>query len=182
MTSSIVRHLAQNRPFETLEEEVFVGLQLAAARLMEPWARHLRETAELTDVQYNVLRVLRGAGPEGMRVQAVACRLITRSPDVTRLVDRLEARGLVRRSVDEGDGRAVRLRITEAGLARIAPLDEGARRFLMRAMKGMDRAGLEALRDSLGEVLDATVCEETDQGRHEMEGIPDEREAKDGEA
>jgi hypothetical protein len=52
----------------------------------------------------------------------------------------------------------------------------------MRAMKGMDRAGLEALRDCLGEVLDATVCEETDQGRHEMEGIPDEREAKDGEA
>ena len=92
MTRPIQYYIRQQRGFRTLEEEVFVGLQLAADRLMAPWERTLRERADLTPVQYNVLRILRGAGAEGLWAGEIAARLIARSPDVTRLVDRLEKR------------------------------------------------------------------------------------------
>jgi DNA-binding MarR family transcriptional regulator len=153
--NSILEHIQQHRPFDTLEEEVFVGLQLAANRLMEPWARYLRDGADLTEVQYNVLRVLRGAGPEGLRVQELACRLITRSPDVTRLIDRLESRSFVGRRADPGDGRAVRVHITPGGLERLKPLDVRARAIVGELLGGLDRERLEQLRDVLGDVLDA---------------------------
>lgn len=152
--TSILDHIQQQRPFDTLEEEVFVGLQLAANRLMEPWARYLRESADLTEVQYNVLRILRGASPGGLRVQELACRLITRSPDVTRLIDRLAGRSLVDRRPDPEDGRAVRVHITASGLARLKPLDDRARAMLGGLLGGMDRGKLELLRDVLEEVLD----------------------------
>jgi DNA-binding MarR family transcriptional regulator len=89
MSSTIQRHLKQSRPFSTLEEEVFVGLQLVSDRLMQPWAAYLKESADLSHVQYNVLRILRGAGQAGLSAGEVGERLITRSPDVTRLIDRL---------------------------------------------------------------------------------------------
>jgi DNA-binding MarR family transcriptional regulator len=152
--TSILRHIQQQKPFDTLEEEVFVGLQLAANRLMEPWARYLRESADLTEVQYNVLRILRGAGPQGLRVQELACRLIARSPDVTRLIDRLEGRSLVGRQADPGDGRAVRVHITSTGLERLKPLDDRARTLLGELLGGLERDRLETLRDILTEVLD----------------------------
>jgi DNA-binding MarR family transcriptional regulator len=153
--TSILEHIQQQRPFETLEEEVFVGLQLAANRLMEPWARYLRDSGDLTEVQYNVLRVLRGALPGGLRVQELACRLIARSPDVTRLIDRLEARALVARRADPGDGRAVRVHITSRGLDRLKPLDDRARAMMSELLGDLDRERLERLRDGLIEVLDA---------------------------
>lgn len=153
--STILEHLQQQKPFETLEEEVFVALHLAANRLMEPWAKYLREAADLTEVQYNVLRILRGAGPEGIRVQELACRLITRSPDVTRLIDRLAKRSLVERTADPGDRRAVRVRITAAGLERLGPLDDRARTLLGELLGGVDRDTLVALTVGLVDVLDA---------------------------
>lgn len=154
MSGTIQRHLKQQRPFATLEEEVFVGLQLAAERTMEPWARRLRETADLSPVQYNVLRILRGAGAQGLSAGDIAERLITRSPDVTRLVDRLEKRGLVRRAPDPEDRRAVRVRITEEGNARLAELGDAARALIGDCFGGMERARLETLRDGLADVLE----------------------------
>ena len=147
--SLIARHIHQHRPFHSLEEEVFVGLQLVADRLMEPWAKHLRETADLTHVQYNVLRILRGAGDAGLWAGEVAERLITRSPDVTRIVDRLEKRGLVRRRRDSDDRRAVRVFITKAGLERMAPLDRAARTMLAQHLGSLGEARLTELRDTL---------------------------------
>lgn len=150
-----MEHLRQNRPFETLEEEVFVGLQLAANRTMEPWAGYLREVGDLSELQYNVLRILRGAGPEGMRVQDVACRLVTRRPDATRLIQRLEKMRLVDRRADAGDGRAVRVGITAAGLARLKALAESGQAELVELFRPLGRERLEVLRDGLCEVLDA---------------------------
>jgi DNA-binding MarR family transcriptional regulator len=151
--SVIQQHIRQQRGFHSLEEEVFVGLQLVADRLMEPWAKHLRDTADLTHVQYNVLRILRGAGADGLWAGEVAERLITRSPDVTRLVDRLEKRGLVRRRRDNDDRRAVRVFITKAGLERIAPLDRAARSMLSQHLGQLGERRLADLRDNLESLL-----------------------------
>ncbi|HSJ13845.1 MAG TPA: MarR family transcriptional regulator [Longimicrobiales bacterium] len=153
MTRPIQYYIRQQRGFRTLEEEVFVGLQLAADRLMAPWERTLRERADLTPVQYNVLRILRGAGAEGLWAGEIAARLIARSPDVTRLVDRLEKRGLVSRCRDAVDGRAVRVHITAAGLERIGPLDEHVRTELHDVLGGLGEARLATLKDALEAVL-----------------------------
>ena len=156
MAGVIQRHLRQQRSFRSIEEEVFVGLQLVADRVMAPWAGYLREAADLTPVQYNVLRILRGAGQEGLWAGEVAERMVARSPDMTRLLDRLERRGLVRRTRDPHDRRAVRVRITAAGRDQLAGLDDVAKRRLGSAFGDLDRARLESLRDTLEAILEST--------------------------
>ena len=156
MTGRIQAAIKQRRGFRSIEEEVFIGLQLVADRLAEPWARVLKESADLTMVQYNVLRILRGAGADGLWAGELAERLITRSPDVTRIVDRLETRGLVRRSADPADRRAVRVHITDEGRERIAPFDAPQMRGrLVEAFAGIGARRLEALRDTLEDILTA---------------------------
>jgi len=149
--SMIRRFLKQQRSFRSLEQEIYVGLQLVADRLAEPMERMLRERADLTMVQYNVLRILRGAAPEGLWASEIAGRMITRSPDVTRIVDRLEKRGLVRRGRDPADGRAVRVHITDAGLEQMRPFDDLAPG--MTGLGHLDEQRLETLRDTLDAIL-----------------------------
>jgi DNA-binding MarR family transcriptional regulator len=84
----------------------------------------LLKPSELSLAQYNMLRVLRGAGPAGMTCGDVSGRLIKHDPDVTRLADRLEKRGLIARNRDVSDRRVVRTNITRAGLELLAALDE----------------------------------------------------------
>lgn len=155
MSSAIQRHLKQTRPFGSLEEEVFVGLQLVSDRLMQPWAAHLKATADLSHVQYNVLRILRGAGPRGLSAGEVGERLITRSPDVTRLIDRLEKRGLVQRQPDPEDRRAVRIGITADGLDLLRQLDQNGHSCLARVLGAVPTEDLAALRSILEGMLDA---------------------------
>jgi len=88
------------------------------ARRLEP----VLKAAEISPTQYNVLRILRGA-PEGLACGEIASRMITRDPDITRLLDRLEKRGLVSRCRDNEDRRMVLTRITEAGQKLLAQLD-----------------------------------------------------------
>jgi DNA-binding MarR family transcriptional regulator len=88
------------------------------ARRLEP----VLKAAEISPTQYNVLRILRGA-PEGLACGEIASRMITRDPDITRLLDRLEKRGLVSRCRETKDRRMVLTRITEAGLKLLAQLD-----------------------------------------------------------
>ena len=97
--------------------------------LLEPPTRFSQEIGELlrahglTSPQYNVLRILRGAGERGLTASDIGDRMITRDPDVTRLVDRLEKRGLVERWRCGEDRRVVWTRISPAGLDAIGPLD-----------------------------------------------------------
>lgn len=123
---------------------------------MEPWAAYLKENADLTPAQYNVLRILRGAGEAGLWAGEIGERLITRSPDVTRLIDRLEKRKLVRRRQDPVDRRAVRVHITETGRDEVAALDPKARSILQGILERVPARRLAALRnelDALVEVL-----------------------------
>jgi DNA-binding MarR family transcriptional regulator len=108
------------------EEEAFVSLLRATDRLQRRIVE-LFKREDLSLTQYNVLRILRGAGPGGLSCGEVAGRMITRDPDVTRLLDRLEHRGLVVRTREARDRRVVRTRITNAGLELLTRLDEPVR-------------------------------------------------------
>jgi DNA-binding MarR family transcriptional regulator len=104
------------------DQEAFVQLQRAASRLMDDVARILKP-AGLRPTQYNVLRILRGAAPGPLSCGEIAGRMISREPDLTRLLDRLETAGLVSRCRGEDDRRVVRVAITANGLALLQSLD-----------------------------------------------------------
>lgn len=122
MTGRIQRELKQTTPIGSLEEEAYLNVLRTANALSDEIGDLLR-AHQLTPPQYNVLRILRGAGERGLTASDIGERMITRDPDVTRLVDRLEKRGLVERWRCTEDRRVVWTRIAPAGLAALAPLD-----------------------------------------------------------
>lgn len=96
---------------------------LRTAEQLERGFSDLFKVHDLSATQYNVLRILRGAGPEGHTCGDVSARLVTHDPDVTRLLDRLEKRGLIDRRRSDKDRRVVRTTISDAGMALLAELD-----------------------------------------------------------
>ncbi|MGC2195924.1 MAG: MarR family transcriptional regulator [Terriglobales bacterium] len=118
---------------ETEQERVYVALLRTAYRLEGEVAARLKPH-ELTPTQYNALRILRGAGAEGLPCSEVGARMINRDPDITRLVDRLEKRGLVTRRRGKADRRVIRAAIAPAGLNLLKGLDEPVRNFLRQRM------------------------------------------------
>jgi len=114
--------IKQTKPFRSVEEEVFLNI-LRTGDALRQGELALFKSARLSPSQYNVLRILRGAGVSGLACQEIAERMITRDPDITRLLDRLEARELVSRAREETDRRVVTTRITEHGLALLQNLD-----------------------------------------------------------
>jgi DNA-binding MarR family transcriptional regulator len=155
MLSALQRALNQNKPFNSAEQEAFVGLQYVAQRLLDSWTIFLRNEANLTPNQYNVLRILRGADPEGLARHEISERMISREPDVTRLVDRLVAQGLANSVRRADDRRCVQVSITEEGLAHLRFLDKAAAEMPKRLLS---RLGKERLRDLNG--LLAALIEE----------------------
>jgi DNA-binding MarR family transcriptional regulator len=119
----MLNELQQKKPFATPEEELYLSLIRTADMLARHASRLLKEV-NISHAQYNVMRILRGAGADGLPCGEISARLITRDPDVTRLLDRLTARGLVARGRSPGDRRVVSARITDAGLALLADLDK----------------------------------------------------------
>ena len=91
--------IGQSKPFRSLEQEAFLNIQRTAESLSYDLAKAL-EPYGLTPTQYNALRILRGAGEGGAACSEIASRMVTRVPDVTRLLDRLEAHGLIVRARD----------------------------------------------------------------------------------
>jgi DNA-binding MarR family transcriptional regulator len=123
VTGVVAHELKQQKSFSSPEQEILLGLRVAAARVVEPWARFLKTTAHLTTHQYNVLRILRGSHPATLACSDIADRMIERDPDITRLVDRLETRGLVKRARSREDRRVVEVSITDKGLVVVRQLD-----------------------------------------------------------
>lgn len=115
MGRAMMQRLRQTRPMGSLAEEAAVNVLLAASWVNERVDRTLAD-AGISHAQYNVLRILRGAQPDGLPRCDIACRMIDRAPDVTRLIDRLERRRLVTRGRDREDARRSVTRITRAGL------------------------------------------------------------------
>src|ERR671932_1025617 len=100
---------------------------------------------DITAQQYNVLRILRGAEPEGLPTLVIAERMIERTPGITRMVDRLEAKGLVAREVRPHDRRCVYCRITQKGLSLLKLLDVPVEKFNRAAFCALSDAELKRL-------------------------------------
>ena len=120
--SAIERELKQTRPFPTRGGEAAVSL-MRTADLLRRLLEQALEPSGVTAQQYNVLRILRGARPEPLPTLEIAERMIERTPGITRLLDRLEAKKLVRRDRCESDRRQVLCTITAAGLELLRDVD-----------------------------------------------------------
>lgn len=114
--------LRQQKPFESLQQEAFLNVARTAAVLADGMERVLAPHG-LSLTQYNVLRMLRGAGDDGLCRNEIRDRLITRMPDVTRLLDRMEAAALVHRVRSTVDRRLVHTTLTPVGRALVGRLD-----------------------------------------------------------
>lgn len=150
-TSPLQTELRQRRPFPSPQAEALVGL-LRTADLVRREATALFDAHGLTLQQYNVLRILRGAGPEGLPTLEIAARMIEVAPGITRLLDRLERKDLVQRLRCPKDRRQVLCSITPAGLALLARLDEPVASSDARLLGGLTPerlAQLIALLDDL---------------------------------
>lgn len=129
------------------EEAAFLDLARTTDILSRGLVRVLK-TADLSPTQYNVLRILRGT-PDGLPCGEIAARMITRDPDVTRLLDRLEKRGLISRCRETGDRRMVMARITPDGLKLLAQLDAPVKETHRRQLGHLAKDRLQALVDLL---------------------------------
>jgi MarR family transcriptional regulator, organic hydroperoxide resistance regulator len=134
MTSKIQDEIKQSKPFKTVASEAHVAL-LRTADLV---AREIAEVLKpygVSPTQYNVLRILRGAGPSGLACGEIGGRMITQDPDITRLLDRMEKAGWIERTRDSGDRRVVVTRLTKQGKKVIDELEEPLARFERKRLK-----------------------------------------------
>jgi DNA-binding MarR family transcriptional regulator len=122
MPNTLLDELRQRKPFASLAEEAYLNVSRTEAVLQEGIDSVLKSHG-ISATQYNVLRILRGAGPKGLCRHEISDRLLTRMPDVTRLLDRMEEAGLVTRERDTADRRLVTTHITRSGRKLVDALD-----------------------------------------------------------
>ena len=155
MGGRIQAEIKQSKPLGSLEEEAYLNVQRTANALAQRLTELLRGH-DLTPAQYNVLRILRGAGRDGLNASDIAGRMISRDPDVTRLVDRLEKRGLVERWRCSEDRRVVWTRISPAGRELIEPLDASVDQLHRDMLSHVAPHRLQLLVELLEEARDGT--------------------------
>ena len=132
------------RASPSLEQEAFLSIQRTADLLARAGEEAIKPSG-LSGTQYNVLRILRGAGPSGLCCGEVAGRMITHDPDITRLLDRLEKRGLIVRARESKDRRIITVRIAAEGLRLLAELDEPIEEFHRRQLGHLGKRRLRLL-------------------------------------
>src|SRR5262245_13247293 len=136
--------LRKKRPFDVPEEEAMLNLQRTLDALAAPFEQLFRERG-ISDSQYNVLRILRGVGADGLPCSEIGERMVSRDPDITRLVDRLEKAGLVERARIATDRRVILVRLTPAGLKLVGELDKPVMELHRRQLGHLTRAELATL-------------------------------------
>ena len=134
-----------------LQDRIFVAL-LQTADALSQEAEQLLKAAGLTGTQYNVLRILRGAEPEGLPCRGIGDRMISHDPDMTRLLDRMEKRGFITRERQTDDRRVVKTRITPQTLRLLKTLDQPVHELHKRQFRHMPVARLKILSRLLEEV------------------------------
>ena len=134
-----------------LEDRLFITLQKAADFSLRD-VEQLLKSRDLSPAQYNVLRILRGVEPKGCACREIADRMITRDPDITRILDRLETRGLIARERLRTDRRVVHTRITEVGLRLLKELDQPVRDLHRRQFRHLPARRLKTLAALLDEL------------------------------
>jgi DNA-binding MarR family transcriptional regulator len=155
MAGKLQDEIKQNRPFDNLETEALLALQLTSDRIAGEAARILKP-CDLSPTQYNVLRILRGAEPDGLACRGIGERMIQHDPDITRLLDRLEKRALIQRERDDKDRRVIITRITAGGLDLLAQLDQPVEEFNLRRLRHLGPERVRLLIDLLELVRSGT--------------------------
>lgn len=122
MSPTLQQDIRQSRPFSSLEQEAYLSVVRTTTTLMDQ-VEDLLKPFGISATQYNVLRILRGAGEGGLCRNELRDRMLTRMPDMTRLLDRMEEAGLVTRSRERDDRRMVLTRITARGGELLGELD-----------------------------------------------------------
>ena|SRR5579863_2139131 len=144
MTNLTTRPARKTRRFDSLEQEAFLNLWRTYDRLRaledELFARY-----DLTPQQYNALRLLRSQHPQPIQTLDLAARLVSRAPDITRLVDKLERRGLIERDRPTDNRRVVRIAITAGGIALLDELREPIRNCHVRQLGHLSSTELREL-------------------------------------
>ncbi len=149
--SRLQDELRQVRPFHSKGQEAFLAL-LRTADVAKRRFTSLFEAEEVTLQQYNVLRILRGAGDEGLPTLEIGNRMIERTPGVTRIVDRLVDKGLVSRGRRRDDRRRVWCKITPLGLELLTKLDEPVRKADQETVKGLSEEEVDRLIELLDRI------------------------------
>lgn len=120
--AALKHEIAQQRPFSSVEEEALLNMMRTADCLQRAVQRSIRHWG-ITSTQYNVLRILRGAHPQGLTCSAIGDRMITAEPDITRLLARMKTMKLIRQQRDKRDRRVVWTQISAAGLDLLGKMD-----------------------------------------------------------
>jgi DNA-binding MarR family transcriptional regulator len=154
MATTVRDEIKQTRPFASAEQEAHVSLGRTWAVLEHAFSDALKPHG-ITPTQFNVLRILRGAGEKGLCRGEVMERMITRVPDATRLLDRMESAGLIGRRRDTSDRRFVTTTITEAGLRLLDELDEPVQALHRRHFRKLDPAEMRVLIELLDRIRGA---------------------------
>ena len=135
---TVAEAIRQTKPFASKRQEGVLALLLACEAVRWRLAKVVTGRGELTFQQYNVLRILRGAGVQGLPTLSIVERMIENTPGITRLIDRLEAKGLVARDRSAEDRRQVVCRITSRGLAKLKALDPAMNQLDEEALGGLN--------------------------------------------
>lgn len=148
MVTSLRDDIKQKKPFSSLEQEAYLNVLRTATALHDEVELMLKPYG-ITGAQYNVLRILGGAHPEGLCRNEVRDRMIRRMPDMTRLLDRMEAAGLVERTRSDTDRRSVPTHITTAGRKLIDKLTDAMQDLHKRQLGHLNQKQLATLIDLL---------------------------------
>jgi DNA-binding MarR family transcriptional regulator len=156
--------IAQEPPFSSVEEEALLNVLRTSDCLHRAFHRKTRDWG-VTSTQYNVLRILRGAQPQGLTCSAIGMRMITSEPDITRLLSRLKSLKFVRRQRDRRDRRVVWIKISDTGLELLRDMDPVIDRVPVELLGHLDRAELaefirllELARSRTGEPMASLSC------------------------
>ena len=144
MAGKIQSEIQQKKPIGHAAEEAALNIFRTYDVLIQELLTVLKPHG-LSATQYNVLRILRGAAGDGVCCKAIGDRLVTRDPDVTRLIDRLEKRGLLVRTRAREDRRYVTIQLTRAGLEMVNSLDDPIRKMNRHSMRNLDAGELHTL-------------------------------------
>jgi DNA-binding MarR family transcriptional regulator len=148
MSPSLQQDLKQKKPFRSLQQEAYLSV-VRTATLLTDAMEDLVKSQGISATQYNVLRILRGSGADGLCRNALRDRMLTRMPDMTRLLDRMEEAGLVVRVREGEDRRMVMTRITQKGRQLLDDLDAPVMALHRKQMAGLTDAQLRLLSDLL---------------------------------
>jgi len=144
MVSKLQEEIKQTRPFATIEEEALLNVRRTSDRL-QYYIQQMVKPYGITPTQYNVLRILRGAGNGGLRCSDIGERLVSSDPDITRLLGRLQKQKLIRRKRDPKDRRVIYASITTQGRNLLEEMDPIVNQSGKDVLGHMGREKLETL-------------------------------------